>query len=95
MIVTAIPTRTSPPVAVSAAMCASGNAALITAKMWLDANLVDDVLFIAHVDYPYGDDRSGILSDWQRILWNFQLDEDGPLYPGQGEGESAAESEEE
>ena len=29
------------------AMCASGNAALITAKMWLDANLVDDVLFIA------------------------------------------------
>lgn len=30
-----------------AAMCASGNAALITAKMWLDAGLVDDVLFIA------------------------------------------------
>lgn len=29
------------------AMCASGNAAVITAKMWLDAGLVDDVLFIA------------------------------------------------
>ncbi|MCP9274852.1 beta-ketoacyl synthase N-terminal-like domain-containing protein [Mycolicibacterium arenosum] len=29
------------------AMCASGNAALITAKMWLDADMVDDVLFIA------------------------------------------------
>lgn len=55
---------------------------------------VDDVLFIAHVDYPYGDDRSGILSDWQRILWNFQLDEDGPLYPGQGEGQSEAAAEE-
>ena len=31
-----------------------------------------DVLFIAHIDYPYGDDRSGINSDWQRILWNFE-----------------------
>jgi 3-oxoacyl-[acyl-carrier-protein] synthase II len=29
------------------AMCASGNAGLITAKMWLDAGLVDDVLFIS------------------------------------------------
>ena len=29
------------------AMCASGNAGLITAKMWLDAGLVDDVVFIA------------------------------------------------
>lgn len=55
---------------------------------------VDDVLFIAHVDYPYGDDRSGILSDWQRILWNFQLDEDGPLYPGQGQGGGEEEPEE-
>lgn len=42
-----------------------------------------DVLFIAAVDFPYGDDRSGINSDWQRILWNFQFDEDGPLYAGQ------------
>jgi len=29
------------------AMCASGNAALLTAKMWLDAGMVDDVLVIA------------------------------------------------
>ncbi len=40
----------------------------------------DDVLFIAQVDYAYGDDRSGIDSDWQRILWGFQFVEDGPLY---------------
>jgi hypothetical protein len=47
-----------------------------------------DVIFIAEIDYPYGDDRSGIANDWQRILWNFQLDEDGPLYPDAGgEGE--------
>ena len=42
---------------------------------------VGDMVFVAQVDYPYGDDRSGIESDWQRILWNFQLDEDGSLYP--------------
>lgn len=41
---------------------------------------VNDVVFIAHIDYAYGDDRSGIDSDWQRILWGFQLAEDGPLY---------------
>jgi 3-oxoacyl-[acyl-carrier-protein] synthase II len=29
------------------AMCASGNAALLTAKMWLDAGLADDVLVLA------------------------------------------------
>ena len=29
------------------AMCASGNAGLITAKMWLDAGMVDDVLFVS------------------------------------------------
>jgi 3-oxoacyl-[acyl-carrier-protein] synthase II len=29
------------------AMCASGNAGLITAKAWLDAGIVDDVLFVA------------------------------------------------
>jgi 3-oxoacyl-[acyl-carrier-protein] synthase II len=29
------------------AMCASGNAGLITAKAWLDAGLVDDVVFVA------------------------------------------------
>jgi 3-oxoacyl-[acyl-carrier-protein] synthase II len=29
------------------AMCASGNAGLITAKMWLDAGFVDDVVFVA------------------------------------------------
>lgn len=29
------------------AMCASGNAGLITAKMWLDAGVVDDVVFVA------------------------------------------------
>jgi hypothetical protein len=40
----------------------------------------DDVVFIAHIDYGYGDDRSGIDSDWQRILWAFQFVEDGPLY---------------
>lgn len=28
------------------AMCASGNAGLITAKMWLDAGIVDDVVFV-------------------------------------------------
>lgn len=39
-----------------------------------------DVVFIAHVDYDYGDDRSGINSDWERILWNFQYQEDGPLF---------------
>lgn len=40
----------------------------------------DDVVFIAHIDYPYGDDRSGINRDWERILWSFQYAEDGPLY---------------
>ena len=35
-----------PAMAVSA-MCASGNAALITAKEWLDANVVDDVIVVA------------------------------------------------
>ena len=39
-----------------------------------------DVLFIAHVDYEYGADRSGINSDWERIMWNFQFAEDGPLF---------------
>ncbi|GAB2761597.1 beta-ketoacyl-[acyl-carrier-protein] synthase family protein [Salinifilum aidingensis] len=29
------------------AMCASGNAGLLTAKAWLDAGIVDDVLFLA------------------------------------------------
>ena len=29
------------------AMCASANAGLITAKMWLDSNVVDDVVFVA------------------------------------------------
>ncbi|HEV3451712.1 MAG TPA: beta-ketoacyl synthase N-terminal-like domain-containing protein [Acidimicrobiia bacterium] len=29
------------------AMCASGNAALLTAKLWLDAGVVDDVLVVA------------------------------------------------
>ena len=28
-------------------MCASGNAALLTAKMWIDAGMVDDVLVVA------------------------------------------------
>ncbi len=46
---------------------------------------VGDIVFVAEVSYPYGDDRSGIANDWQRILWNFQLDEDGSLYPDQGE----------
>lgn len=39
-----------------------------------------DVVFIAHIDYPYGDDRSGINSDWERIMWNFQFQEDGALF---------------
>ena len=39
-----------------------------------------DVLFIGHIDYPYGADRSGIERDWERILWNFQYAEDGPLF---------------
>lgn len=39
-----------------------------------------DVVFIAHIDYEYGADRSGINSDWERIVWNFQLQEDGPLF---------------
>ncbi|HEY7053822.1 MAG TPA: beta-ketoacyl synthase N-terminal-like domain-containing protein [Mycobacterium sp.] len=29
------------------AMCASGNAGLITAKLWLDSNIADDVVFVA------------------------------------------------
>ncbi|WP_158884660.1 beta-ketoacyl synthase N-terminal-like domain-containing protein [Amycolatopsis anabasis] len=29
------------------AMCASGNSALITAKLWLDAGMADDVVFVA------------------------------------------------
>jgi hypothetical protein len=40
----------------------------------------DDVLFIAHIDYAYGSDPGGVNSDWERILWGFQLAEDGPLY---------------
>ncbi|NVB36659.1 hypothetical protein G6O69_02370 [Pseudenhygromyxa sp. WMMC2535] len=43
----------------------------------------DDVLFIAHVDYPYGDDRSGINSDWERILWYFEFVEDLEAAPAQ------------
>ena len=39
-----------------------------------------DVVFIAHIDYEYGADRSGINSDWERIVWNFQFQEDGPLF---------------
>lgn len=35
-----------PAMAVSA-MCASGNAGLLTAKMWLDAGIVDDVVLVA------------------------------------------------
>lgn len=51
----------------------------------------EDVIFIAQIDYPFGDDRSGMMSDWQRILWNFQFDEDGKLYAEQGTGEEDAE----
>jgi hypothetical protein len=40
----------------------------------------DDVVFIAHVDYSYAADKSGINSDWERILWNFHYAEDGPLF---------------
>jgi hypothetical protein len=40
----------------------------------------DDVMFIVHVDYEYGADRSGINSDWERIVWSFQFQEDGPLF---------------
>jgi len=40
----------------------------------------DDVVFIGHIDYEYGADRSGINSDWERIMWNFQYQEDGPLW---------------
>jgi hypothetical protein len=40
----------------------------------------EDVVFIIHVDYEYGADRSGINSDWERIVWNFQFTEDGPLF---------------
>ncbi len=40
----------------------------------------DDVVFIAHIDYDFGADRSGINSDWERILWNFHYAEDGPLF---------------
>jgi hypothetical protein len=39
-----------------------------------------DVVFIAHIDYEYGADRSGINSDWERIMWGFQFTEDGALY---------------
>lgn len=48
---------------------------------------VDDMMFVAQVDYPMGADRSGLAKDWQRIVWGFQLDEDGPLYPGAEEPE--------
>jgi hypothetical protein len=40
----------------------------------------DDVVFIIHIDYEYGTDRSGINSDWERIVWSFQFQEDGPLF---------------
>lgn len=40
----------------------------------------DDVMFIVHVDYEYGADRSGINSDWERIVWSFQFQEDGALF---------------
>lgn len=53
----------------------------------------DDIIFIAQIDYPFGDDRSGMMSDWQRILWNFQFDEDGPLYEGQGGGAAKKDAE--
>ncbi len=51
----------------------------------------EDVIYIAQIDYPFGDDRSGMMSDWQRILWNFQFDEDGPLYAEQGGGKDDEE----
>jgi hypothetical protein len=40
----------------------------------------DDVLFIIHVDYQANSDLAGINSDWERIVWNFQYAEDGPLF---------------
>jgi hypothetical protein len=40
----------------------------------------DDVLFIIHVDYAAEYETSGINSDWERIVWNFQFAEDGPLF---------------
>jgi hypothetical protein len=40
----------------------------------------DDVVFIIHIDYEYGTDRSGINSDWERIVWSFQFQEDGALF---------------
>jgi hypothetical protein len=43
-----------------------------------------DVMFIAHTDIPYNENRAGINKDWERILFFFQLDEDGPAYEGQG-----------
>lgn len=51
---------------------------------------VGDIMFVVQVEYPMGADRSGLAQDWQRIVWGFQLDEDGPLYPG-AEGEAPAE----
>ncbi len=56
-----------------------------------------DVHFIAHIDVAMGANRAGINGDWGRILWNFQLDEDGPLHEGQTatedeEGDSDSES---
>jgi len=44
-----------------------------------------DVMFIAHTDFPYNDSRAGVNKDWERILFMFQLDEDGPAYEGQGQ----------
>lgn len=54
---------------------------------------VGDMMFIIEVKYPLGADRSGMSQDWQRIVWGFQLDEDGPLYPGEAgaEAEPAAQ----
>lgn len=56
---------------------------------------VGDIMFVVQVEYPAGADRSGLAQDWQRIVWGFQLDEDGPLYPGMEEPEASEPAAEE
>jgi hypothetical protein len=40
----------------------------------------DDVLFIFHIDYDISANTGSINSDWEAIVWQFQLQEDGPLF---------------
>ncbi len=49
-----------------------------------------DVVFVARVEYPFGDSRA-IDNDWKYLLWNFDIDPDLSEDDGSGSDEEEAE----